>query len=51
MSMRGNLKGTKVYLDDDLTIMQQEHKKTSMTKVYGSQESRQVYRDGKVIIR
>ena len=33
MSLRGALKGTKIYLDDDLTIMQQEHKRANMTKV------------------
>ena len=30
MSMRGTLKGTKIYLDNDLTFMQQEQKKESM---------------------
>ena len=51
MSMRGTLKGTKIYSDDDLTIMQQEHKKESMTRVMAARDAGKwaVYRDGKVI--
>lgn len=50
--MRSALKGTKIYLDDDLTIMQQEHKKASMTKVRDAMNAGKwaVCRDGKVII-
>lgn len=47
-STRGVLKGTKIYLDDDLTIMQQEHKKADMIKVMEARNASKwaVYRDG-----
>ena len=52
MSIRGVLKGTKICLDDDLTTMQQEHKKASMTKVMEARNAGKwaVYRVGKVVI-
>ena len=53
MSMRSSLKRTKVYLDDDLTIMHHEHKRASMTTVMDAMNVGKwaIYRDGKVIIR
>ena len=53
MSLQVALKGTKIYLDDDLTIMQQEHKRANMTKVMEAKNAREcaIYRNGKVIIR
>ena len=53
MSMRSVLTGTKIYLDDDLTILQQEHKREGLKQAMATREQGKwaVYRDGKVIIR
>ncbi len=49
--LRG-LGGPPIYLDDDLTKMQQDHRRASMPKVYQARKEgkKAIYRDGRVII-
>ena len=53
LSMRAVLKGTKIYLDDDLTLLQQEHKQEEMKKVMAAREAGKwaIYHDRRVTIR
>ena len=39
LSMRAVLKGTKIYLDDDLTLLQQERKREGLKKVMAAREA------------
>ena len=39
LSMLAVLKGTEIYLDDDLTLLQQKHKQEGLKKVMAAREA------------